>query len=124
MLFDDIETGFHPNIGLDEIVNIQKPFVAKHGVSPADFIPFAGAVGISNCAGAPQMNFFLGRPPATQPAPDGLVPEPFRTFWSMPSLFPQQLTCVKFIDTVDQILARMLDAGQFDEIETVWLLSA
>ena len=61
MLFDSIETAFHPNIGLDEIVNIQKPFVSKHGVSPADFIPFAGAVGISNCAGAPEMQFFIGR---------------------------------------------------------------
>lgn len=61
MLFDAIETAFHPNIGLDEIVNLQKPFVSKHAVSPADFIPFAGAVGISNCAGAPEMQFFVGR---------------------------------------------------------------
>lgn len=29
-----------------------------------------------------------------------------------------------FADTVDQILARLNDAGGFDEIETVWLLSA
>ena len=61
MLFDEIETAFHPNIGLDEIVNLQKPFVQKHNVNPADFIPFAGAVGISNCAGAPVMQFFIGR---------------------------------------------------------------
>ena len=61
MIFDEIETAFHPNIGLDEIVNIQKPFVQKHGVNPADFIPFAGAVGLSNCAGAPEMQFFIGR---------------------------------------------------------------
>ena len=27
-------------------------------------------------------------------------------------------------DTVDQILARVFDAGQFDELETVWMLSA
>lgn len=61
MIFDTIETAFHPNIGLDEIVNLQKPFVAKHGVSAADFIPFAGAVGMSNCAGAPEMLFKIGR---------------------------------------------------------------
>ena len=61
MLFDSIETAFHPNIGLDEIVNIQKPFVQKHGVNPADFIPFAGAVAVSNCPGAPEMQFFTGR---------------------------------------------------------------
>ena len=67
MIFDDIETAFHPNIGLDEIVKLQKPFVAKHNVTPGDFIAFAGAVGISNCAGAPQMNFFTGRAPGKSP---------------------------------------------------------
>ena len=55
-----------------------EPFIAKHGVTPGDFIAFAGAVALSNCPGAPQMNFFTGRAPATQAAPDGLVPEPFR----------------------------------------------
>nr|AAD46494.1 lignin peroxidase [Phanerodontia chrysosporium] len=104
MVFDTIETNFHPNIGLDEIVRLQKPFVQKHGVTPGDFIAFAGAVGLSNCPGAPQMNFFLGRPAPTKAAPDGLVTEPFHS--------------------VDQILARMADAGEFDELETVWLLSA
>lgn len=63
MVFDEIDTAFHPNIGLDEIVKLQKPFVAKHGVNPGDFIAFAGAVAVSNCPGAPQMQFFLGRPP-------------------------------------------------------------
>ncbi|GJE95279.1 lignin peroxidase precursor [Phanerochaete sordida] len=104
MIFDDIETAFHPNIGLDEIVNLQKPFVQKHGVTPGDFIAFAGAVALSNCPGAPQMNFFTGRAPATQAAPDGLVPEPFHT--------------------VDQIINRVNDAGEFDELELVWMLSA
>ena len=33
------------------------------------------------------------------------------------------LLCL-YIDTVDQILARTNDAGQFDELETVWMLSA
>ena len=64
---------------------------------------FAAAVGVANCPGAPQLDVFLGRADATQPAPDGLVPEPF--------------------DTIDDILARMADAG-FDPIETVWLLSS
>ena len=59
---------------------MQKPFIAKHNVTPGDFIAFAGAVALSNCPGAPQMNFFTGRAPATQAAPDGLVPEPFRGY--------------------------------------------
>ena len=29
-----------------------------------------------------------------------------------------------YTDTVDQILARTNDAGDFDELETVWMLSA
>lgn len=61
ILFSDIETAFHPNQGLDEVVALQKPFIAKHNVNPADFIAFAGAVGISNCAGAPEMFFKVGR---------------------------------------------------------------
>ena len=76
--FSEIETKFHPNIGLDEAVAIQKPFIQKHNVTAGDFIAFAGAVAVSNCPGAPEMQFFLGRPPAKQAAPDGLVPEPFR----------------------------------------------
>ncbi|KAI0823681.1 heme peroxidase [Trametes gibbosa] len=35
-IFSDIETAFHPNIGLDEIVALQKPFVARHNLSQAD----------------------------------------------------------------------------------------
>ncbi len=40
-------------------------------------IQFAGAVGLAQCPGAPQLEFLLGRKDATQPANDGLVPEPF-----------------------------------------------
>ncbi|KIP06702.1 fungal class II heme-containing peroxidase [Phlebiopsis gigantea 11061_1 CR5-6] len=102
--FASIETNYHANLGLDDIVELQKPFVAKHLVTPGDFIAFAGAVATSNCPGAPQMPFFAGRPLPTLPAPDGLVPEPFHS--------------------VDQILARVNDAGGFDAQEAVWLLSA
>lgn len=51
---------------------------------------------------------------------------------SSPSLFVRTspvhvaspFTFCLILDTVDQILARMQDAGGFDETETVWLLSA
>nr|QNH91263.1 peroxidase [Pleurotus tuber-regium] len=101
--FDTIETAFHANGGIDEIVDAQKPFIAKHNISAGDFIQFAGAVGVSNCPGAPRIPFFLGRPPAKAASPDLLVPEPF--------------------DTVDSILARMGDAG-FSDVEVVWLLAS
>ncbi|RDX40534.1 peroxidase MNP1 [Lentinus brumalis] len=103
VLFSDIETNFHANDGTDEIVALQKPFIAKHNISAADFVQFAGAVGLAQCPGAPQLEFLLGRKDATQPANDGLVPEPF--------------------DSVDTILARLLDVG-FQDFEVVWLLSA
>ncbi|OJT03666.1 Ligninase C [Trametes pubescens] len=91
-IFPEIETAFHPNIGLDEIV-------ALH-------LHFAGALAASNCAGAPQLSAFVGRKDATQPTPDGLVPEPFHT--------------------PDQIFDRLADVseGEFDPILTVWLLTA
>ncbi|TCD71227.1 Manganese peroxidase 3 [Steccherinum ochraceum] len=104
--FADVETVFHANSGIDEIVEIQKPFIAKHNITPGDFIQFAGAVAVSNCPGAPRLPFFLGRALATQAADDGLVPEPF--------------------DTVSSILARFADAGPvgFEDVEVVWSLIA
>jgi len=101
--FDEIETVFHANGGIDDIVDVQKPFIAKHNISAGDFIQFAGAVGISNCPGAPRLNFFLGRPPAKAASPDLLVPEPF--------------------DTVTTILARFADVG-FSPEEVVALLAS
>ena len=67
-------------------------------------IQFAGAIGVSNCPGAPQLDVFVGRIDATMPTPDGTVPEPF--------------------DTVDSILARFADAGGFTPAEVVALLSS
>ena len=72
-------------------------------MTPGDFIQFAGAVGLSNCPGAPRLEYLMGRPPATAPAPDGLVPEPF--------------------DAVTKILSRFSDAG-FSSEEVVDLLSS
>ncbi|KAK7679024.1 hypothetical protein QCA50_017968 [Cerrena zonata] len=105
-IFDTIEPFFHPNLGTDEIISLQKPIMAKHNISVADFIQFAGAVAISNCPGAPRLPVFLGRKDATSPAPDGLVPEPFHS--------------------VQMIVDRMVEAsdGAFDAISTVWALAA
>ncbi|KAI0800313.1 peroxidase MNP1 [Fomes fomentarius] len=103
ILFENIETNFHANGGLDDIVNLQKPIIARHNISAADFIQLAGSLALSQCPGAPRTQFFLGRKDAKRPAPDGLVPEPF--------------------DSVDKILARLLDVG-FQDFEVVWLLSA
>ena len=77
MIFSGIETNFHANNGVDEIIEAQRPFVQKHNMTAGDFIQFAGAVGLSNCPGAPRLEFLLGRAPAGQPSPDLLVPEPF-----------------------------------------------
>ncbi|TFY67230.1 hypothetical protein EVG20_g4017 [Dentipellis fragilis] len=101
--FSDTETNFHANGGIDEIVEEQRPFVEAHNITAGDFIQFAGAVGISNCPGAPRLEFMFGRPAATAPAPDKTVPEPF--------------------DTVDSILTRFKDAG-FNTAEVVALLSS
>ncbi|EMD37100.1 MnP-short short manganese peroxidase [Gelatoporia subvermispora B] len=102
-IFESIETGYHANLGIDEIINEQATFILKHNMTAGDFIQFAGAVGVSNCPGAPQLEFLLGRPAATAPAPDKTVPEPF--------------------DTVDSILARFGDAG-FSPQEVIALLAS
>ncbi|VDB87793.1 unnamed protein product [Peniophora sp. CBMAI 1063] len=105
IIFASTETAFHANGGIDDIVDAQTPFVQAHPeISVGDFIQFAGAVGVSNCPGAPRIPFLLGRKNATAPAQDLTVPEPF--------------------DTVDSILARFADAGGFTPAEVVALLAS
>lgn len=36
MVFDSTETNYHANLGTDDIVVKQKPFVAAHNVTPGD----------------------------------------------------------------------------------------
>ena len=91
------------NNGVDEIVEEQRPFALKHKVSFGDFIQFAGAVGVSNCAGGPRLQFLAGRSNFSRPAPDLTVPEPS--------------------DTADAIFKRMGDAG-FSPVEVVDLLAS
>lgn len=64
------------NGGVDDIVAALTPFVARWNVTPGDLIFFAGAVGTSNCPGAPRLQFFTGRPEPVAAAPDGLVSGP------------------------------------------------
>ena len=102
MCFFDVLTS--QNGGTDEIVALEKRFIAAHpGISTADFIQFAGAVGLSNCPGAPAIDFLAGRPNATIPASIGTVPEPQ--------------------DPVTMILERMADAG-FTPQDLIHLLAS
>ncbi|KAF4564574.1 Versatile peroxidase vpl2 [Pleurotus pulmonarius] len=103
MAHTEIEAAFNANNGIDDIVEAQRPFAIKHKVSFGDFIQFAGAVGVSNCAGGPRLEFLAGRSNHSIASPDLLVPEPS--------------------DSVDAILARMGDAG-FSPNEIVDLLAS
>lgn len=104
IIFSATETAFHANGGIDDIVDAQTPFIQAHPqISVGDFIQFAGAVGVSNCPGAPRLQFLLGRKNATRPAQDLTVPEPF--------------------DNVTSILHRFADAG-FTPAEVVALLAS
>lgn len=75
----------------------------QFNVTAGDLIQFAGAVAVSNCPGAPKLEFFAGRPNATIPAEIGTVPQPQ--------------------DNVNDILARMADAG-LSANDTVNLLAS
>ncbi|KAF7342476.1 Peroxidase [Mycena venus] len=103
MHHSDIETNYAANNGVDEIIELQRPIAIAHRVSFGDFIQFAGAVGITNCPGAPSLEFLAGRFNFSFAAPDGLVPEP--------------------ADSVDKIIARFADAG-FSANEIVDLLGS
>ncbi|KAJ7303687.1 versatile peroxidase VPS1 [Mycena albidolilacea] len=94
MAHSDVETLFPVQLTcahIDDIVDAQRPFAIAHKVSFGDFIQFAGAVGVSNCAGAPRLEFLAGRLNFSIASPPGLVPDPF--------------------DPVDKIIARFADAG-------------
>ncbi|KAJ7105855.1 manganese peroxidase [Mycena epipterygia] len=104
LLFPTIEPNYVANAGIDDSVNNLLPFLARHSVSAGDLIQFAGAVALSNCPGAPQLEFLAGRPNATAPAIDGLIPEPQ--------------------DNVDSILERFADAGNLTAFEVISLLAS
>ncbi|GJE87952.1 manganese peroxidase [Phanerochaete sordida] len=105
LLFPTVEPNFSANNGIDDSVNNLIPFMQKHNtISAADLVQFAGAVALTNCPGAPQLEFLAGRPNKTIAAVDGLIPEPQ--------------------DSVDKILARFEDAGQFTPFEVVSLLAS
>ena len=76
--FSDIEILFPPNDdgGVEDIVNNLKPLVSAFNVTPGDLIYFAAATALTNCAGAPRIQFFAGRPDPLGPAPDGTVNSP------------------------------------------------
>ena len=103
MIFSDIEVNFPANLGIDDSVDDLAPFLTRHLVSAGDLIQFAGAVALSNCPGAPQLEFLAGRPNATFPASIGTVPEPQ--------------------DPVTMILDRMADAG-FSSNDLIHLLAS
>lgn len=105
LIFPDVEPNYHANLGISDSVDALIPFLERHPqVSPGDLIQFSAAVAISNCPGAPRLEFLAGRPNATAPAPDGLIPEPK--------------------DPLDMIFSRMEDGGEFSPTEVVALLAA
>ncbi|GJJ15784.1 manganese peroxidase [Clathrus columnatus] len=105
LIFPDVEANYPANLGISDSIQALLPFLdAYNSISAGDLVQFAGAVGLTNCPGAPQIQFLAGRPNATAPAPDGLVPQPQ--------------------DSVDSMIARFADAGGFSSDEIVALLAS
>jgi len=104
-VFNATELTFHANTGIDDILDVVGPFLAKYAdvLTPGDFIHLAGALSLTNCAGAPRVKFSLGRPAPKAASPPGLVPEPF--------------------DNVNVILQRFAEVG-FSTQEVVALIAS
>jgi len=81
IIFNETELLDPGNIGIDDVLGEISPFFFKHAaaITPGDFIQFAGAVSLSLCPGAPQVDFVIGRPDPKEPAPDFIVPQPVNT---------------------------------------------
>lgn len=104
IIFQNTELTYVANAGIEDSVDTLSPFLARHpNITAGDLIQFAGAFGITNCHGAPRLQFLAGRPNATFPADDGTVPAPQ--------------------DDVTTILERMEDGG-FSPAETIHLLAS
>jgi cytochrome c peroxidase len=96
------------NIGIDDVLGEESPFFFKHAdaITPGDFIQFAGALSLSLCAGAPTVQFVIGRPPPKEPAPDFIVPQPVNTTDQLLTAFanvdfsPQELIALLTSHTV------------------------
>ncbi|KAF5370947.1 hypothetical protein D9757_009888 [Collybiopsis confluens] len=105
LIFPDVEPNYAANNGIVDSVMDLAPFLGlgKYpNITAGDLIQFGAAVAVGLCPGAPQLEFLAGRPNATAPAIDGLIPEPQ--------------------DSVDQILARFQDAANLDGEDIVSLL--
>ena len=75
LTFSSTELSYTENAGLEDAVDLITPYLTTYSsVTAGDFLQFAAAVGISNCAGAPTMQFMAGRPNASEAAPEGSVP--------------------------------------------------
>jgi len=103
MIFETTELMDPANNGVEDAISNLKPLLQTFNVTAGDLIQFAGAVAVSNCPGAPRLQFLAGRPNATIPAAKGLVPLPE--------------------ENVNDIFARMEDAG-FSPTELVSLLAS
>ncbi|KAF8890795.1 manganese peroxidase 1 [Gymnopilus junonius] len=103
LAFNETETAFHANGGIDDITARQFPVFLETGLTAGDFVHLAAAIGTANCPGAPRLEFKFGRPAPKAPAPDKTIPEP--------------------TDSVTSILARFADAG-FSSDEAVALLAS
>ncbi|KAF5391594.1 hypothetical protein D9757_002545 [Collybiopsis confluens] len=105
LIFPDVEPNYAANNGIIDSVEDLSPFLSSGkypSISAGDLIQFGAAVAVGLCPGAPRLEFLAGRPNATAPAIDGLVPEPQ--------------------DSVDEILARFQDAANLDGEDIVSLL--
>ncbi|TBU25748.1 manganese peroxidase [Dichomitus squalens] len=105
LIFPTVEPAFFANLGIADSVNNLIPFLSQFPkISAGDLVQFAGAVAVGNCPGAPQLEFRAGRPNATAPAIEGLIPEPQ--------------------NNITEILERFDDAGGFSPFEVVSLLAS
>ena len=113
-------------------------------------IQFAGALGVSNCPGAPRLPVFLGRPngmfhptikrarhfflqfllSSHRPCPRRHCPRALRCVLSSTDTSSSIRDITDYhthypeTDSVDKILDRFTDAGGFSTVEVVWLLSS
>lgn len=100
-------------------------------ISAADFVQFAGSVGIVSCPGGPIVRTVVGRKDSSTPAPDGLLPQAFGPgsdyqslidLWESKTFSPRELAALMGAHSVSRSFAQrqMPPGSSQDSTPTEW----
>ncbi|KAI0772786.1 hypothetical protein BD413DRAFT_34110 [Trametes elegans] len=109
MARSDIEGAYGANLGVEDVIEAQHGFALKHNASFGEFIQFSGAVSLSNCVGAPCIQFLAGRSNDSQAAPEGFSAD---ETVNLLTVLPHRSTLTPMTTKFQTVMAKIALVGQ------------